>query len=73
MQEGGVPQISHAELLRSLDRLPVPGTQIVHHDHLIALFDQQYRHVAADISGTASHQNGFHTRVLILSYTLNKP
>ena len=62
LDEGDIPAVQHAK-----------GYQLAHTSALIALFDQQYRHVAADISGTASHQNGFHTRVLLLSYTLNKP
>ena len=66
MQERPVPQITHIELPRALDGLPVSGAQIVRYDHIIAPLDQQSHHVAADIAGAAGHQNGFHMHILLV-------
>ena len=66
MQERAVPQIAYIHLPRALDGLPVSGAQIVRHHNFVAPLDQQRYHVAADIAGSAGHQNGFHIHVLLI-------
>ena len=55
IQESRVPQVAHIQLFGALDRLPVAGAEIVHDDHVVALFHQQGHHVAADIPGAAGN------------------
>ena len=59
-EDGAIKEVALEKLGPGINRLAMAFAQVVENRHLVALIKKLFNADAADVAGSAGHENGFH-------------